>query len=141
MQTGDHSGKVVLTLDDDFLVPMLPPKPPLLKLEPQATYVLSGGLGALGLSIAETMVEHGARHIVFLSRSGASTQEQLQGLDAIQAHGCKVEAIKCDVTNKAQMGQFIEKSKQNNWHIKGVVQCAMVLRVCISIVSLSLNRK
>ncbi|GJJ08177.1 putative secondary metabolism biosyntheticenzyme [Clathrus columnatus] len=38
---------------------------------PHATYVLIGGVGGLGISLASFMVHNGARHIVVTSRSGA----------------------------------------------------------------------
>ncbi|KAF7363153.1 putative polyketide synthase [Mycena venus] len=37
------------------------------------TYVLLGGIGSLGASVAVYMVQHGARHIVVTSRSGKGT--------------------------------------------------------------------
>lgn len=129
MKTGDHSGKIVLTLDAGAVVPMIPAKQAPLELDPKATYVLSGGLGGLGPSIAETMYEAGARRLAFLSRSGASTAEQQRLLGSLQARGCIAEAFKCDISDATQVEQFIEACKQKEWRVKGLVQCAMVLRV------------
>ena len=133
MKIGDHSGKIVLTLDAGAMVPMLPAKPPPLKLDPEATYVLSGGLGGLGPSIAETMYEAGARRLAFLSRSGASTAEQQRLLAGFQARGCIAEAFKCDISDATQVEQFMEACREKDWRVRGLVQCAMVLRVYSSI--------
>lgn len=130
MQTGDHSGKVVLNFDANAVVPMVPSKPPRLEVDPEASYVLAGGLGGLGPKIAETLFEGGARHIIFLSRSGATTEEHEKLLERLEARGCKADAIKCDISNAAAVEKFVETSKQRSWKIKGLVQCAMVLRVC-----------
>jgi len=37
---------------------------------PRATYVLIGGIGGLGVNIAQCLIENGARHLVLTSRSG-----------------------------------------------------------------------
>jgi shikimate 5-dehydrogenase len=63
-----------------------------LNLDPEATYVLSGGLGGIGRSIAEFMFAAGARNISFLSRSGASTPGARRLLESLQVRGCNVQA-------------------------------------------------
>lgn len=40
--------------------------------DPRASYVIIGGIGGLGASIARCLVENGARHVVLTSRSGAN---------------------------------------------------------------------
>ena len=129
LKSRDHSGKTVVTLEESAVVPLLPQAPPSLELKADATYVVSGGLGALGLTIAENMYQHGARHLVLLSRSGASTSRQQVALQSFRDRGCTVDAPKCDVTDASQPQSFIEASKQDGCRIKGVVQRAMVLRV------------
>ncbi|KAM0794178.1 putative polyketide synthase [Usnea florida] len=119
LKSRDHSGKIVVTLEGSAVVPLLPQAPPSLELKADATYVVSGGLGALGLTIAENMYQHGARHLVLLSRSGASTSRQQVALQSFRDRGCTVDAPKCNVTDASQL------------QIKGVVQCAMVLRYSI----------
>ncbi|KIJ24979.1 hypothetical protein M422DRAFT_216980 [Sphaerobolus stellatus SS14] len=49
--------------------------PEMTTFNPRATYVLIGGVGGLGVSLASFMVERGARHIVLTSRSGSKTFE------------------------------------------------------------------
>ncbi|HMG56671.1 MAG TPA: SDR family oxidoreductase, partial [Kofleriaceae bacterium] len=41
-----------------------------LRLRADASYLITGGLGALGLQVARWMVEHGARRLVLMGRSG-----------------------------------------------------------------------
>jgi hypothetical protein len=57
---------VVIEFPQNATVPLLPSPPAPLDLEPEGTYILAGGLGALGLTIADNMCAHGARHLVFL---------------------------------------------------------------------------
>ena len=129
MKTGNHHGKLVITLEETAIVPLLPQAPPSPDLNIDSTYILSGGLGALGLTIAENMYQHGARHLVFLSRSGASTSKQQEAVQSFRDRGCKIDTPKCDVTDVSQVESFVDICKQNAWNVKGVVQCAMVLRV------------
>ncbi|RMZ80449.1 hypothetical protein DV737_g3022, partial [Chaetothyriales sp. CBS 132003] len=121
-------GATVLTLDQDAIVSTAPPAPPALKLDPEATYILSGGLGGLGPNISTTMYEAGARHLVFLSRSGARTPDQKAVLKRLQAGGCKADAFACDVSDANDMQRVMDTAAKNGWKIKGSIQCAMVLR-------------
>ncbi|EKG10393.1 Beta-ketoacyl synthase [Macrophomina phaseolina MS6] len=127
-QSGQFQERTVLELSKDAVVPLLPSPPPRLELDPEGTYVLAGGLGVLGLIIAEHMVAHGARHLLFLSRSGASTRKQQDTLESFRSRGCVADAIKCDVTDASQVAQVARTIRENQWKLKGVVQLAMVLR-------------
>ena len=42
-----------------------------------ATYLVTGGVGGLGLTVARWMVDQGARHLILVGRSGASSEAQL----------------------------------------------------------------
>ena len=44
--------------------------------KPDGTYVVTGGLGALGLEVAEWLVEKGARRVVLMSRRGLPARKQ-----------------------------------------------------------------
>lgn len=70
LQVGRQIGKVVLVPGDSDLVPVLPSgyrNGDLFK--PDKTYLLVGGLGGLGRTLAEWMFRKGARKLAFLSRS------------------------------------------------------------------------
>ncbi|KAK2739800.1 Type I Iterative PKS [Onygenales sp. PD_40] len=120
-----NHGKVVLSLNKDASVLMLPPPAPKLLLDKDATYVLSGGLGALGLDIADMMIQSGAGNLVFLSRSGGSKNEK--ELAGFRSRGVNTDAFKCDVNDSASVTTVFDQLKREGRVIKGVVQCAMVL--------------
>lgn len=122
-----HHGKVVLSLDKEASVLTLPLPAPKLILDKDATYVLAGGLGALGLDIADMMLEHGAGHLVFLSRSGGTKNEK--DLESFSSRGANVEAFRCDVSDAESVGSVFDRLKSEGRVVKGVVQCAMVLEV------------
>ncbi|KAL8881535.1 MAG: hypothetical protein Q9192_007777, partial [Flavoplaca navasiana] len=124
-----HHGKIVLSLSKDASVLTMPPPAPELVLDTAATYVLAGGLGALGLDIANMMVDHGARNLVFLSRSGGSKNQE--DLEKFRRHGVQAEAFKCDVTDAMGVKGVFDHLKNEGRTIKGLIQCAMVLEDAI----------
>jgi acyl transferase domain-containing protein/NADPH:quinone reductase-like Zn-dependent oxidoreductase len=115
--------------DNDALIPIIPVKPASPDLSPKATYIIAGGLGALGLTIAENMVTHGARHLVLLSRSGITNTRQQTSVDELRQRGCVVDTLPCDVTDEDQVKSLVELGQNRGWSVKGLIQCAMVLRV------------
>ncbi|KAL3429040.1 hypothetical protein BDV09DRAFT_201002 [Aspergillus tetrazonus] len=119
---------VVVEFSANAIVPLLPSPPAPLHLKPDATYILAGGLGALGLTIGENMCSHGAGHLVFLSRSGASSQRQQEALESFRARGCKVDVVKCDVTDQKQVQALATQIREQSWNVRGIIQLAMVLR-------------
>ena len=64
---------------------------------PAATYVITGGLGALGLVFAERLIEEGAENVVLLSRSGASGAAAEAAVEKLRGSKARVEVLKCDV--------------------------------------------
>ncbi|GAW15899.1 hypothetical protein ANO14919_053210 [Xylariales sp. No.14919] len=121
-----NKGIVAIHFAGNAAIPMMPEKPPKLQLDSHATYVLAGGLGSLGLRIANLMVQGGAKHLVFLSRSGGT---RLGGeLEKLRESGCEVDLLKCDVTSLPDVERAAEGIRKQGKKIKGVIQCAMVLQ-------------
>lgn len=91
-------------------------------------YLLVGGLGGLGKSVANWMVERGAsaRHLVFLSRSAGKTDEDKAFFAELASHGCSCQAVNGMVQDVESVRRAV---KAANRPIKGVVHMAMVLRV------------
>jgi acyl transferase domain-containing protein/NADPH:quinone reductase-like Zn-dependent oxidoreductase len=121
-------GGAVISIREDSKLVLLPPPPPTLTLDPEATYVLAGGLGGIGRSIAETMVSAGARNLAFISRSGAKADEAKKLLNSLQLRGCTAKAYSCDASSSAAVEAYVKAATERGERIKGVVQCAMVLR-------------
>ena len=78
------------------------------------------------------MADHGARNILCLSRSGA-TGDSLRFIEEMDARGVTVVAPKCDVSSKEQVERLVGDVKGMGLPpIRGIVQSAMVIKVCIS---------
>lgn len=95
-------------------------------LNPEATYLLVGGTGGLGRSIATWMVEHGATDLTFLSRRAGRDEESKTLFRELESMGCSVHAVTGSVENTEDLEKAINGSKKP---IKGVFQLAMVLKV------------
>lgn len=74
------------------------------------------------------MVLAGARNISSISRSGARSPESKRLLDSLRERGCNAQAYCCDISDASQVSAFITASSERGEIIKGVIQCAMVLR-------------
>ncbi|KAK0118205.1 hypothetical protein ONS95_012509 [Cadophora gregata] len=121
-------GSVALTFAPDDVISVAPSQSAQLQLDPEAVYILSGGLGGIGRSIAEMMFASGAEDIRFISRSGGQSSEAKHLLQSLRIRGCKAEAYSCDIAEHDQVRKFVKQCIGEGLRIRGLVQCAMVLR-------------
>jgi len=101
--------------------------PPQLKFSPDATYLLIGCLGGLGRSLASWMVDRGAKHLTFLSRSGNDNPSALVLVESLKRRGVNATALRADVTSKSHLQEAVA-SVDPRYPIRGVVNAAMVLK-------------
>ena len=126
LQMGKHLGKVVLVAREYETVPVIPTGYRNTALfEPDKSYLLVGGLGGLGCTLAEWMVRKGARHLAFMSRSGASRPEAAATLRWLEARDINVSIYCADVANYDAVKSCIEELGSR---LGGVFQAAMVLQ-------------
>ncbi|PWY79152.1 polyketide synthase [Aspergillus heteromorphus CBS 117.55] len=126
LQAGKHTGKVVLTVSPTEQVRVLP-RGPTAQLRPDASYLLVGGAGGIGRSMAHWLAAHGVRNLIILSRS-AATHPAAAALTAELAPTCRVLALSCDVTSPSSLSQALQTCRSTLPPIRGVIQAAMVLR-------------
>ncbi len=128
MQAGRHRGKLVLSFSPEDVVRVHRNPSAELKLKANGTYVLVGGFGGIGNSLARLLVEHGARHICILSRSGPSSDEAKELLADLKKQDATVRAYPCDIADESALEKVLQTCRTDMPPIKGVFQCAMVLR-------------
>ncbi|KAK6827388.1 polyketide synthase [Apiospora arundinis] len=101
---------------------------PLAKLDPSASYLLVGGLGGLGRSVAIWMAQRGARNLTLLSRSLGDASTDSRERDFVRmlgGMGCTVQLIRGSVTSAEDVAHAIDQSPNP---VKGMIHMAMVLR-------------
>ncbi|WEW54612.1 hypothetical protein PRK78_000032 [Emydomyces testavorans] len=128
LQSGKQMGKIVFAPNAEDNVPVVPEIPSPYTFDPNASYVLAGGLGGIGRSLAQWMVGRGAKHLVFLSRSGNVTKPVEEMLSTIESKGCAAKIFKCDVSDIERLRSVVEECQQTLPPIKGCIQCSMILR-------------
>lgn len=93
------------------------------------TYVLAGGLGGLGRSISELLISNGARHLVFLSRSGASSEAATSFVQSLRDRGITVRVFRVDICNEADLAEVVGSLVRADMPpVRGVFQCAAVIK-------------
>ena len=98
-------------------------------LKADATYVLVGGTGGLGRSMARWMSKRGAKHIVLVSRTGSATGEVKALIDDLAAEtGTSVYVRQCDVVDRKSVDELLAVGLSGLPPVRGIVHGTMVLR-------------
>ena len=95
-------------------------------LKSDSTYLITGGLGALGLKVAQWMVEQGVRHLVLTGRR-AATGEAQAAIAAMEKTGVEVLVAQADVAVYQDMQKTLEQVKATMPPLRGIVHAAGVL--------------
>ncbi|KAF7538397.1 hypothetical protein G7054_g2978 [Neopestalotiopsis clavispora] len=125
---GTHLGKLVVSFQDpNALVRVVQSAPMAAQFDPEARYIITGGLGGLGRATIRWMAERGARDIVVLSRSGATALEAQELLRDLGSRGITIKAMRCNIGSREQVVKVI-KDVSAGRIIKGVIHAAMSLQ-------------
>ncbi|WPB81056.1 SDR family NAD(P)-dependent oxidoreductase [Archangium violaceum] len=124
MAQGQHVGKLVVTMDDPHLR-VVPPRAGF-RVREDATYLITGGLGGLGLEAARWLVEHGARHLLLTGRGNPSEAVQ-KDLETLRAQGARVEVARADVADARRLAEVVARTRGDMPRLRGVLHCAGVL--------------
>ncbi|KAK4160344.1 hypothetical protein QBC43DRAFT_359689 [Cladorrhinum sp. PSN259] len=127
LQTGKTMGKIIVEFRPDEQVEAVIETKPSTSLDPDAAYVIAGGLGGLGRSISRWLVTRGARTLILLSRSGPKTSEAQELVSELCGQGVKVVTPAIDIGKANAVGNFFA-STPGLPRIKGCIQASMVLR-------------
>lgn len=105
-------------------VPIYSPQPTF--FSPTAQYILIGGLGGLGRFLCTWMVEHGAKNLNVISRSGLASSEAQSTHAAITKTGASLQAFAADACDRASVRTFVASIRKKG-PIQGIVNLAMIL--------------
>ncbi|MAI77811.1 MAG: hypothetical protein CL917_02615 [Deltaproteobacteria bacterium] len=92
-----------------------------LVLKKEASYLITGGLGGLGLSVAEAFAKSGAGRLYLLGRSAANP-EASRRIQEIERSGTKVEICCADISDPALITSLLAQME----NLKGIVHLAGV---------------
>ncbi|MET0136385.1 MAG: SDR family NAD(P)-dependent oxidoreductase [Kibdelosporangium sp.] len=123
MASPEHHGKIVVRLAN---APVLVPAASLAgsPIRPDATYLITGGLGGLGLTVARWLADSGARHLVLVGRQGAATSAARQAVGELTAREVDVRIETTDVGDPGQVRSLFSHVRAHMPPIAGVVHAA-----------------
>jgi myxalamid-type polyketide synthase MxaE and MxaD len=119
------------------IVPAAPPP----TIGTDATYLVTGGFGALGGQVAQWLVDNGARRIILLGRTELPPRDAWSGLDPDTPEGRRVDAVRrleragaavhvasLDVGDADAVRRYLDGFRAEGWPpIRGVFHTAAVL--------------
>jgi len=125
MAQAKHVGKLVLSLQDSAatLIPHRPNEK--ITVRSDASYWITGGHGGLGLSLAQWMVEQGARNLVLIGRNAPST-DAAQVIESMRQGGANVLSISADVSRLNDVQNILTQTHSMPT-VRGIVHAAAVL--------------
>ncbi len=94
--------------------------------QPDATYLITGGLGGLGLHLAEWMTSRGARHLVLIGR-GAPSEEAQGAISRMAQAGAQIAVLSADVAVAEDVKGVIDHIRAGMPPLRGVIHAAGVL--------------
>lgn len=98
----------------------------LLSFREDSTYLITGGMGGLGLLVARWMVQRGARHLVLVGRSGASVAVNEQ-LEELEQAGAQVNVAQADVSDVEQITKVLSEIERTLPPLRGIIHSVGVL--------------
>jgi len=129
MRRSSHLGKLVVVAEEPTPAVRAPEAGHLPALRPDAAYLVTGGLGGLGLTVAKRLAQAGARHLVLAGRSGAATAIAQATVAELAAGGVRVDVVAVDLADctraKAVLAPYLAGGATP---LAGLVHCAGILR-------------
>src|SRR4029453_6232898 len=91
-----------------------------------ATYLITGGVGGLGLEVAHWLVESGATHVLLLSRRSASAVAR-QRIADLEQRGARVLVANADVSRADELAGAVRQTDATWPPVRGVIHAAGVV--------------
>ncbi|MEQ9548564.1 MAG: amino acid adenylation domain-containing protein [Coleofasciculus sp. G3-WIS-01] len=115
MASAKHIGKVVISMSAS---------PSSTVVRGEGSYLITGGLGGLGIKAAQWLIEEGAKHIVLASRRGINSPEVGAEIRQLEEKGAEILVVKADVAQYKDVAQLIATCPQP---LRGIIHAAGVL--------------
>lgn len=121
----DSIGKHAIVLEPNDKVMALQSSKPT-RLENNATYLIIGGLGGLGRSLARWLVDHGAKNLLLLSRNAVSSPYAQPLRDDLAPTDVNLVFKNCNVGSLSDFRRVLSECAETLPPIRGVINSAAV---------------
>ncbi|GCE51338.1 type I polyketide synthase [Thermosporothrix hazakensis] len=103
-----------------------------LSIKEQSAYLVAGGLGGLGLVIADWLVQQGARHLILVGRHAPGDDAQAV-VQKLRKAGAEPLVLQADITNADDVRSILTTLEQKKLDLKGVIHAAAQLDDAIAV--------
>ncbi|MBC8088317.1 MAG: type I polyketide synthase, partial [Phycisphaerae bacterium] len=114
MSQGLHTGKIVVEQ----------PRAPVVRSD--SSYLITGGMGGLGLLCAQWLVDMGAKHLVLTGRNQPSPLADSQ-IAVLRERGITVEIVRCDIAQERDTAAMLSHIGQHLPPLRGILHVAGVV--------------
>lgn len=93
------------------------------------SYLITGGLGGLGLKAANWLIDEGAQQLILTGRKGAHSVEIQQLVAEMRQRGAQVLVVKADISKQQDVANLLEqcpKPLRGIFHAAGILDDAML---------------
>jgi acyl transferase domain-containing protein/acyl carrier protein len=115
MAQAKHIGKIVLTQEDETP-----------SIKEDGTYLITGGLGGLGLITAQWLISKGAKNLALMSRSQPTPEIEAM-LDDLCTKGVRILATQGDVAAQGDVEQVLHQIESEMPPLRGIIHAAGVI--------------
>ncbi|WP_370629586.1 sulfolipid-1 biosynthesis phthioceranic/hydroxyphthioceranic acid synthase [Mycolicibacterium sp. BK634] len=126
MGAAQHTGKLLLEIPRTGTSNVVVPPEQANVFRADGAYLVTGGLGGLGLFLAEKMAVAGCGRIVLTSRS-QPTLKALETIELIRAMGAEVVVHCGDIADPATAQKMVEAATATGLPVRGVLHAAAVI--------------
>ncbi|KAK6533658.1 hypothetical protein TWF694_002591 [Orbilia ellipsospora] len=129
-QSTKSPGKIVVEMGPSSQVEAVLDPEQKSSFNPNASYIIAGGLGGIGRDIARWMADKGAKHLILLSRSGPQSEAAKSLLASLKSIDVNCHTPSCDISNAQELRDILKSliENKNIPPIKGCIQASMVLK-------------
>jgi acyl transferase domain-containing protein len=115
MSQAHHLGKIVLRQPSASA-----------HISPNATYLVAGGTGGIGLSLAQFILDRGAKNLVLLSRRGGN-EKTAAFIEAADKQGAQILVVPADIADRDELAKLLHTIEHSMPPLRGIIHAAGIL--------------
>ncbi|KAF2260237.1 polyketide synthase PksD [Lojkania enalia] len=130
-QSGRNTGRTVITVQPGAVVPKRLLQRKTWAFDPNATYLIAGGMGGIGRAMMKWMASRGAKYIIVPSRSSRSAATMLAAMETVEQlskQGVQIKTPRCDVSSATSLRAVLDECAKTMPPVRGCINAAMVLQ-------------